>query len=233
MEKIINSLLVLGSLLIFIGCHEITSEDPSVLTYYAAFEMLGDETMVIPVGTSFNDPGVKATIKDQDVSNRIVITGMVDANAVGLYTLIYSVTNDDGFTTSVKRTVIVEDPNITTDISGSYVTVEGTYRDLNGATDNYPGFDVTITKVASGFFYVSDLLGGYYDQGRQYGANYAATGYIRLMEDNSIVLISSFVKGWGDSLSGLYNGKYNPNDNSIKWDADYAEMMFYVVLNKK
>ena len=44
---------------------EITSEDPSVLTYYAAFEMFGDETMVIPVGTSFIDPGVKATIKDQ------------------------------------------------------------------------------------------------------------------------------------------------------------------------
>ena len=67
----------------------------------------------------------------------------------------------------------------------------------------------------------------------RYGALYAATGYIRLMEDNSIVLVTSFVKGWGDSLTGLYNGEYNPNDGSIKWDADYAGMMFYVVLNKK
>ncbi len=232
MKKIIYRLFVLGSLLTFIGCHDITSEDPSVLTYYAVFEMLGDETMVIPVGSSFIDPGVKAFIKDQDVSDRIVITGTVDANNVGLYTLTYSVTNDDGYTTSIKRTVIVEDPSISTDISGSYVTVEGTYRDRGGAITNYPGFNITITKVASGFFYVSDLLGGYYDQRAQYGALYAATGYIRLMEDNTIVLISSYVKGWGDSLSGLYNGKYNPSDNSISWDADYAGMMFYVVLNK-
>ena len=86
------------------------------------------------------------------------------------YTLTYSVTNDDGFTTSVTRTVIVEDPTITTDISGTYITVEGTYRDMDGIITNYPGFDVTITKVAGGFFYVSDLLGGYYDQRARYSA---------------------------------------------------------------
>ena len=150
MKNLIYRLFVLCSLLTFIGCHEITSEDPSVLTYYAAFEMFGDETMVIPVGTSFIDPGVKATIKDQDVSDRIVVMGTVDADAVGLYTLTYSVTNDDGFTTSVTRTVIVEDPTITTDISDFLLTVEGTYRDMDGII-TIPGFDVTITKVAGGF----------------------------------------------------------------------------------
>jgi hypothetical protein len=101
---------------------------------------------------------------------------------------------------------------------------------------NFPGYKVAVTKVAPGFFYVSDFFGGYYDQKAAYGATYAMTGYVKLNPDNTIGVVSSSIKGWGDSLTGLAGGVYNPTEKSLYWEAGYSitnPMIFYVKLNKK
>lgn len=51
------------------------------------------------------------------------------------------------------------------------------------------------------------------------------------MKDNTLKLINSSVAGWGDSLTGLQDGVYDPVTGSLSWCADYAGMLFYVVLN--
>ena len=90
---------------------------------------------------------------------------------------------------------------------------------------------VTIEKAAPGLFYISDFFGGYYDQGRGYGSTTAMTGYIQLMADNSIKLLSSYVSNWGDSLDSFENGKYDPATGEISFDAAYAgQMTFHVIL---
>ena len=56
--------------------------------------LLGDNPLTIEVGSSFEDPGVTATDDaDGDLTSSIVVTGSVDANTIGTYTLSYDVTD--------------------------------------------------------------------------------------------------------------------------------------------
>lgn len=203
----------------------------SRLTYYPVLSLNGDEVTLVPVGTTYTEEGCQATIKGEDCSSKVVTTGSVDTNQLGLYYITYSLTNDDGFTSSASRTVIVCDPTITTDISGSYSVQEGSYRlNSKGVQTAYSGYSVNITKVAPGVFYLSDYLGGYYDQRAGYGSNYACVGYISLSSDNTLESLSSSVAGWGDSLDSFTNGSYDPATGVVQFTAGYAGMQFVVTL---
>src|SRR5205814_2068455 len=68
--------------------------------------LLGAEPMTVECHSPFADPG--ATASDAcsgDLTSFIHVTGTVDANTVGSYTLTYSVTDPSGNTSSVTRTV--------------------------------------------------------------------------------------------------------------------------------
>lgn len=216
------------------ACDE-TSQDPSTITYYITFEMEGDETMYLPVGTAYEEPGVTAMEGSEDVTANVVTTGSVDGNTVGLYTITYSATNQDGFSSSTSRTVIVYDPTVTTDISGTYTTAAGSYRYWleTAAVSNFSGYNVTITQLAPGFFYISDYMGGYYDQGAGYGSAYAMTGYLKLNADNTLEAVTGSVAGWGDSYDSFDNGVYDPATGNISYELAYAQsMIFYITLTK-
>lgn len=221
--------IILCALFFLTACEKETEGISGVMH----FELLGEESMNVTLGTSYQEPGYKVLYRGQDVSKEVEVTGTVNAQAVGLYSLEYSYFNQDGVRTSKKRTVIVADPNVTTDIAGSYITATGTFR-LSGTTiTDYPGFNVTITKIAPGFFKISDFLGGYYAQKGGAGASYACNGYVELKNDNTIALLSSSILPWGDTLTGITEGKYDPASGVVSWKAEYAEMFFTVVLNKK
>lgn len=69
-----------------------------------------NESTTITVGSKF-DPmaGVSATDDiDGDLTDKIKVEGTVDANKVGDYKLVYSVTNSRGKTTTFTRTVHVQ-----------------------------------------------------------------------------------------------------------------------------
>ncbi len=214
MKKVIYSLLLFCGLFGLWGCEK-TTEGLTKVTYYVNFELNGDDPMLVPVGSTFSDPGVVAMEGEEDVTA--------------------SATNADGFSSSVKRTVVVYDPEVTTDASGDY-TVDSSvsYRNMNGQQAPFKGdFSVSVTLVAPGIFAVSDFLGGWYDQGAAYGAAYAMKGYFKLNADNTIEPLSSLLAGWGDSMDSMKEGKYDPETGQISWYIDYAgTMTFYVIMNK-
>lgn len=144
----------------------------------------------------------------------------------------YTYTNEQGYKKSVKRTVAVCDPTISTDIAGDYTVQSGTYRSYNNKNADFKGFSVKITKLAPGLFYINDLMAGFYGQGRGYGAQAELTGYLQLMSDNSIKLISSYVSAWGDSANSFENAKYDPETGTISYDMTYnnGSMLFHVIL---
>jgi hypothetical protein len=204
------------------GCEkELTSEGVSKLTYYVTFELTGGTSYLSPLGTPFVDPGYKAMEGSTDVTDKVTVEGTVDANTVGLYDLTYSATNVDGFPASETRTVIVYDPAApATDLSGNYLS------DVSRPSPprSFTGLSVTISKVAPGVFYVSDLLGGFYDQGANYmyGPLYALTGYIQLNTDNTLSYISSYNAAWGDSANSFTNGVFNPATKGLSWKVNYT-----------
>ena len=71
--------------------------------------IIGADNVSVKEGTSFNPmTGVTATDKeDGNITKDIKVTGTVDTDKPGKYELTYTVTDKDGNTTTVKRTVIV------------------------------------------------------------------------------------------------------------------------------
>ena len=202
----------------------------SRLTYYPVLTLNGESFVQVPIGTAYKELGCKAVLNGEDYTSKVVTSGTVDPNKAGLYTITYSATNADGFSKSTSRTVAVCDPSITTDMSGKYTVAEGTHRVASSGETPYSGFAITVRKDAPGIFYISDILGGYYDQRAGYGASYAMTGYFQLMADNSVQILSGDVAGWGDSYSDFTDGKYDPATNTISYVVTYAGMEFHVIL---
>ncbi|WP_212667902.1 DUF5011 domain-containing protein [Virgibacillus pantothenticus] len=69
----------------------------------------GDNPMHLKVGETYTEPG--ATAKDNvdgDITDQIIITGDVNTEVVGEYTVTYSVTDQAGNETTATRTVFVE-----------------------------------------------------------------------------------------------------------------------------
>jgi hypothetical protein len=78
------------------------NEIPPEITLY------GDNPMYVMENTVFNDPGAMATdAQDGNITGRIVVTGNVNTNIIGSYVLTYTVTDNDGNSASVNRTVTV------------------------------------------------------------------------------------------------------------------------------
>jgi hypothetical protein len=116
----------------------------------------GATTITLEVGTPYFDPGWTASDNyDGDISANIAITGTVDCDSLGTYTLRYSVSDSSGNPAEEKtRTVNVVDTTapviilsganpVTLEVGISYV--DPTYT----ATDNYDG-DITGSVVVTG-----------------------------------------------------------------------------------
>lgn len=154
-KKYFISYLPLLFVLAIVSCKKdpIISNEKNVgiskITYYATFSMSGESIMSIVKGTTFTEPGIKATAGGAEIP--VTTTGSVDANTVGIYTLNYSAANADGYSASATRTVVViptaEAPG--TNLSGKYDAVPV------GTT---PG-PATISKVAPGVYYTSNCWG--------------------------------------------------------------------------
>ncbi len=251
MKNIYKIGLFVVGLFLCTACHDITTADVSKVTYYVTFELDGGDQYLLPVGTPYTEPGVKAFENGVDVSTKMTISGTedVDPDKIGLYTITYSAVNVDGFSNSATRTVFVYDPTVTTDISGDY-SVDATiskrvqlsnskiikYSDMPsiyGAGD-FSSYIVKLEQVVPGIFSVTDLFGGYYAEGRGLSTPYEMKGYVSLTPDNRLELCSSHVDSWGDSLDEMKDGVFDPATGIVKWSSIYAgAYSFDVVLNKK
>jgi hypothetical protein len=220
--KKIHYIFVAALLFITYSCEkDLTSEGVSKITNYVTYDLTGGSSVAIAKGCAFVDPGFKGTEGTKDVTSTIKVGGTVDGMQVGMYTLVYSAVNSDGFSSSTERTVFIYDPTApATDLTGDYLS--GVSR--VSPARSFSGLQVSIKKLAPGFFYVSDFLGGFYDQGSayKYGPTYAMTGYMQLNSDNTLTLISSHVSAWGDSLKKFTNGVYSPETQGLSWDAFYS-----------
>ncbi len=118
--------------------------------------LLGNDTVTIVVGSTYNDAGATATDNyDGDISANIVVSGTVDTTTLGSYTLSYDVSDSSGNpATTVTRTVNVVDTTapVITLLGNDTVTIEvgSNYSDSGAtATDNYDG-DISANIVVSG-----------------------------------------------------------------------------------
>ena len=123
--------------------------------------LIDNDIITIEVGSVFTDPGATATDSSGDQVD-VTVTGTVDVNTVGTYTLTYTATDSSDNTSSIIRTVNVVD---TTDpvielIDSDLLTTEGCEPFIDpGATvtDNY---DENLTIITTGIVN-TNIIGTY------------------------------------------------------------------------
>lgn len=210
-------------------------------TYYLE---VGDD-FTLPGFTAVN------TLTGQDASSAVtvliydVIEGEyveeISTDGPGMYNVYYIsnasvVDPSPDYEMYKQRDIYVYDPTIEADISGVYnVNMDETiylangwtfaeacdyYNELNGTSVS--SCSISVSQLLPGFFYFSDLLAGWYAQIRGYGSNYAMTGYVSLNSDNSLTLLSSYIRGWGDGLDYMDDGYYDEETQTISYEVLYA-----------
>lgn len=127
----------------------------------------GNATVTVPVKTAYTDAGATASDNvDGNITARISVTGAVNTNVVGTYTLAYNVTDAAGnAATTVYRTVQVKDTTIPviTMLGSTTVSVKRNkaYTDAGAtAADNYDGNitnKITVTSTVN-----TSKVGTYY-----------------------------------------------------------------------
>ncbi|MCB0654112.1 MAG: DUF5012 domain-containing protein [Saprospiraceae bacterium] len=204
--KIIAALAI--SMVIATSCtKELETENLSRTTFFADLTMAGAPVVFQPIGEAFNDPGVTATENGDEIP--VVVSGSVDVNTPGFYNISYSAVNSDGFASSLSRTVIVYENG---DVVGIY---DGTRVGVSG------GLILLSTNPGGGYF-ISDLLGGYYEFGRSYGNDYAAPSTIQI-SGNTVTA------GVGNCAFGpveLTNGEISDDHQTMTWRATLVDYAF-------
>lgn len=178
MKKII--LISIFSCFLFTACETSETEGVSDITNYAVITVDGPAQILLPEGEEYVDPGVSAeeagtAVDVTTTSSGLYRGGSLDTNVPDQYLISYSATNQDGYSASAGRTVIVYSTgDLVTDLSGLYTAT--VVRDGTGGPEYTDMQYILIWKNADGTYELSDGIGGYYAIGRAYGIGYIAPG---------------------------------------------------------
>lgn len=146
MKKLIPFLLFLAAVLPSCNKEEINNTDTKVgrsrVTSFPIVSIKGARYVAVAKGGTYTDLGANAKVGTQDVA--FTTSGTINTNTPGVYTVVYSALNSDGFSAAARRTVVVYDTDAAAaaqDLSGSYA------RSTNGSLAVW-------TKIAPGVYTV-------------------------------------------------------------------------------
>lgn len=147
MKKIIQ-LLFLSLIIVLGACNkdEINNTDTQVghsrITFFPLLSLKGAKFIAVAKGGTYTDPGYTATESGQPIT--ATVAPAVNTASPGVYSVVYTATNKDGFASQAYRIVIVYDTDATAaaqDLTGNWA------RTSNGSV-------ATFTKLAPGVYTV-------------------------------------------------------------------------------
>lgn len=250
---------------VFSACEKETEgltyiEDYPVFTDADGASLSGSE-VYLPLGQEYNYK-YTATLAGEDVTKdtKMVIKNVkgevvqsIDNSQPGVYTISYTGDTKHNLDTwSVKRTVFVYNPEVKISCAGTYaLNMQKSYRDMEGAQKAYAaeaddkGFSgactVELKELCPGFYKVSDLIGGWYDQLRGYMNDYPGwftmDAYVSLNENNGLDLLSSsfYYSTWGASQADGLEASYDPEKKRINMAVEVEgwKATFFIEMNLK
>ena len=148
------TVLVTMILFTFNSCKkEATDEEPQTVGSAPTLTLVGSSTVVIDLGTAYADSG--ATANDAtDGAITPTVSGSVDVNKVGTYTVTYKAVDSDGNQSTASRTVKVK----ANKLAASYTVIE-TYEDAT--TYSYTQIVMTSDEYNKLVFQsFGDMMGG-------------------------------------------------------------------------
>lgn len=154
MKTIIKTLFLAGLVALVASCENDESEGIAEgVIRYPSIVLEGEDPIVIQSGGTFTDPGAKAFLGTDDITEELVSESTVNVNVPGVYQITYTVTTinelDQESTVTVNRIVSVTEGDVSgVDLSGTYL------RDGNPANPI-----VTVIKIKDGVFQSDNLRG--------------------------------------------------------------------------
>ncbi len=144
----------------------------STVTYFPSFDLIDGDVVVITTGTEFTP---NAVVKEGENELTPTINNPVDSNVPGIYEVVYSAENSDGYTGTTSQQVIVYDPAIVpTDVTGN---IQDTGRPERKGV-------ITLVPGTTNIFYGSDMgFGGVFPL------------YFQMDGDEMTVIPQSFIFG--------------------------------------
>lgn len=191
------------------GCNtDLATEGLSRVTYFPEFVIEGEDFYLLDEGDSYTEPGITVFEGGEEIPYTTTITGRYSGytgttdigNDPDVYTVAYSATNKDGFTSNTTRTVVaVNTGDLVTSIEGAYnCTVT---RTTSGETWETL---ILIWKVADNKYEISCSVGGFYGDGRAFGDDFLARGGTITVNDmaaNNFSFTAGFMEGFGNSVT--------------------------------
>mgnify|MGYP001550646242 CR=1 FL=1 len=178
----------------------------SKVTHYVVLNLIGNAFESVVVGGSYQDPG--ATAEENGAAVQYTVTGSVDFNVPGIYNLVYSAVNKDGYSSSITRKVAVipeaDDPS--KDISGTYANVGSA------------ALTAEISKVAPGVYFTSNCWGG--------GSTAVIQAYFFCTDGINITIPEQ------TSAAGRMNGSGTYTAGLIAWTIDLEDQGPLISLKK-
>lgn len=232
-NKLFTIIICALSVFILGSCSDST-EGYTRITYYPSLTLLGNQYISIPLNGEYVEPGYEAELNGEDASDEVVVRSNVNSSAKGVYTVQYSIANEDGFSMEVTRYVIVSDPNYP--VEGGYLTDPvDSYRSYDGIVPYGNSFLILIWSNGDGTYKVEDLLGGWYAQRSGYGSAYAMPGNISVDAEGNVTMLDSYVPGWGDEANYMADGNFDESTGTMFWILNYTDYPFdfYVKMYKQ
>jgi hypothetical protein len=141
---------------IFFSCEsEGDSVGISTVTYFPSFEIVDGESVVIETGDDFVPDAI---VMEGENELEPTIDTNLDKEVPGIYSVVYSAVNSDGYAGSATQEVVVYDPAIVaTDVTGNIVDVananrKGTVTLVPGTTNIFLGSDMGFGGVFPLYF---------------------------------------------------------------------------------
>lgn len=235
--KIFGLMLLIS--ILTIGCKK--DYEASKITYLPSIETNGDAIVLLHCGDTYEDVGATATANGETLEYTTSITGLyrggttLDTDVPDVYHIEYTAYNEDGFSASSSRTVIVAcTGDLVNSIEGLYTSTVSRGGVLTAQYTNLKY--ILIWKESATTYGISDAGGGYYDIGRAYGPNYAAVGSIITANDissNSFTATTATFPGFGNILD-LIGISVDANAKKITYtgQGDFTNSTFGITLTQ-
>ena len=178
----------------FTSCEEKTTEDISRVTYFPEFNLKGDDPYFINVNNppaAYEDPGAVVTEGGEEIE--FESEANVDVDNLGYYAVSYSATNQDGYSATAQRSVVVgcpDDPEKTLNVADSAQSSFGF------------SYQISVEQTGIGKYTIDDITGFF---------NIAIRGEIGILCDSIVT---------GSSAYGMYQGATLDMENNqllIDW----------------
>jgi hypothetical protein len=225
MNKILKTTALLLTVVLFVSCHEDTTEGFTKITYYPSITVLGDAVTIVNQGENYNDAGCKVDLNGEDVTDQATIVSNVNSNEIGIYSVTYTAVNEDGFSVSVVREVYVVNPT-------SFASVY--WGESQFGTRHYYDAPILIKQRSNGTYLIDDLAGGFYFNGRYPGYepsyDFHLEAILNLEADNTVTLVQTGSWYWDGTEMSLTSGSFNPDSQTITLELDFGGDPMYVTL---